>query len=149
MEHFNSFIFQRNVSRSLWLLWFDLKEWNWILNCVFLDSGKWGMLYFQFRLAEFRMQRKIYDFLFWSPSMPEKRNKRIPIQGRRSVGFILLRMTLQFAESGTDVMIYKIFSPKYLAKIFALFYSNYSLFFQKFDHNIDFGGKKLFFHRKS
>jgi hypothetical protein len=41
-------------------------------------------------------------------------------------------------ETGTDVMILKIFSPKNLAKKLAFFAQTCASFFQKFDHNIGF-----------
>jgi hypothetical protein len=40
--------------------------------------------------------------------------------------------------SGTDVMIFKIFSPKNLAKIFAFFAQNTVSFCKNCDHNIGF-----------
>jgi hypothetical protein len=42
------------------------------------------------------------------------------------------------AQSGTDVMILKIFSPKNLAKKIGVFDSKQSKFLKKIDHNIGF-----------
>jgi hypothetical protein len=44
----------------------------------------------------------------------------------------------KFAQSGTDVMILKIFSPKNLAKILALFAQATASFCKNCDHNIGF-----------
>jgi hypothetical protein len=43
-----------------------------------------------------------------------------------------------FAQSGTDVMIFKIFSPKNLAKKLAFLTQNKASFCKKCDHNIGF-----------
>jgi hypothetical protein len=41
-------------------------------------------------------------------------------------------------KPGTDVMILKIFSPKFFAKILAFFAQTVATFWQKSDHNIGF-----------
>jgi hypothetical protein len=53
----------------------------------------------------------------------------------------------EVGPSGTDVMILKIFLPKKLQKI-GIFDSKTKLNYAKFDHNIGFCEKRLFFHRK-
>jgi hypothetical protein len=49
---------------------------------------------------------------------------------------------------GTDVMIFKIFLSKNLAKILAFFAQITASFCKKFDHNIGFWEKRQFFCRK-
>jgi hypothetical protein len=49
---------------------------------------------------------------------------------------------------GTDVMIFKIFSPKNLAKKFAFFAQTTVSFCKNCYHDISFGEKRQFFRRK-
>jgi hypothetical protein len=49
---------------------------------------------------------------------------------------------------GTDVMIFKIFSPKNLAKKLAFFVQTTANFWKNCDHNIGFWEKRQFFRRK-
>jgi hypothetical protein len=55
---------------------------------------------------------------------------------------------LKFAHSGTDVMIFKIFLPKNLAKILAFFAQTTASFCKKIDHNIVFFRKTPIFSPK-
>jgi hypothetical protein len=50
-------------------------------------------------------------------------------------------------NAGTDVMIFKIFSPKFLAKKLAFLTQDKAKFWNKIDHNIGFWQKSQFFRQ--
>jgi hypothetical protein len=63
--------------------------------------------------------------------------------------FILVSWVIRWTRSRTDVMIFKIFSPKNLAKILARFLTeNKASFCKNCDHNIGLWEKRQFFCRK-
>jgi hypothetical protein len=66
--------------------------------------------------------------------------------GKRRDAFVRLRQ--QPGWPGTDVMIFKIFSPKNSAKKLAFLTQNKASFCKNCDHNIGFWEKRQFFRRK-